>query len=81
VDVASQGQGFSNGLFYSSGGLEFANRPDTTGGGGAHSHSVWTNGESNGHTHNFSGTTDSAGSGVAHENRPPYFARAYIMKA
>jgi microcystin-dependent protein len=81
VDVASQGQGFSNGRFYSSGGLEFANRPDTTDGGGAHSHSVWTNGESNGHTHNYSGTTSSVGSGTAHENLPPYFALAYIMKA
>ena len=32
------------------------------------------------HTHTFSGTTDSTGGGTAHENRPPYYALAYIMK-
>lgn len=35
------------------------------------------------HTHSFSlsGTTGAAGSGSSHENRPPYYALAYIMKA
>jgi microcystin-dependent protein len=33
------------------------------------------------HTHTYSGTTSSSGSGSAHENRPPYYALAYIMKA
>jgi len=33
------------------------------------------------HAHTFSGTTSSTGSGSAHENRPPYYALAYIMKA
>ena len=32
------------------------------------------------HTHSVSGTSGSAGSGSAHENRPPYLALAYIMK-
>jgi len=32
------------------------------------------------HSHTFSGTTSSTGSGTAHENRPPYYALAYIMK-
>jgi len=32
------------------------------------------------HTHNLSGTTSAIGSGTAHENRPPYYALAYIMK-
>lgn len=32
------------------------------------------------HSHNVSGNTGSAGSGSAHENRPPYYALAYIMK-
>lgn len=32
------------------------------------------------HTHAFSGTTDSTGGGTSHENRPPYYALAYIMK-
>lgn len=34
----------------------------------------------NSHTHSFSGTTGSTGSGSSHENRPPYYALAYIMK-
>ena len=33
------------------------------------------------HTHTVSGTTSSIGSGTAHENRPPYYALAYIMKS
>ena len=33
------------------------------------------------HSHTVSGTTSSVGSGEAHENRPPYYALAYIMKA
>jgi microcystin-dependent protein len=48
---------------------------------GAHAHNVSTSGASADHSHNFSGTTSSVGSGAAHENRPPYFALAYIMKA
>jgi len=32
------------------------------------------------HTHTFSGTTSSIGSNAAHENRPPYYALAFIMK-
>jgi microcystin-dependent protein len=30
------------------------------------------------HTHTF--TSDATGGGLAHENRPPYYALAYIMK-
>jgi microcystin-dependent protein len=80
-DVAASGQGFDNGRFYASGGTEFETRTGTTDGGGAHSHNFFTGTESNGHTHNYSGTTSSVGSGTAHENLPPYFALAYIMKA
>lgn len=32
------------------------------------------------HTHSMSGSTTTAGEGQAHENRPPYFALAFIMK-
>lgn len=32
------------------------------------------------HTHTFSGTTSSLGGGASHENRPPYYALAFIMK-
>ena len=31
-------------------------------------------------THTFSGTTSSLGGGASHENRPPYYALAFIMK-
>lgn len=33
------------------------------------------------HTHDITGSTGSAGGGGDHENRPPYLALAYIMKA
>jgi microcystin-dependent protein len=33
------------------------------------------------HNHTLSGTTGSTGGGGSHENRPPYYALAYIMKA
>lgn len=32
------------------------------------------------HTHTVTGNTNSTGSGTAFENRPPYYALAYIMK-
>lgn len=40
---------------------------ETTGSGGVHGHNV-------------SGNTGQKGGGAAHENRPPYFALAYIMR-
>lgn len=48
---------------------------------GAHSHTLSGTADSAGaHTHTFSTTSGSTGSGTAHENRPPYYALAYIMK-
>jgi microcystin-dependent protein len=47
---------------------------------GAHVHTGTTQTASNGHTHTFSGTTTVTGGGASHENRPPYYALAYIMK-
>jgi microcystin-dependent protein len=44
-----------------------------------HNLSGTTSAVSANHTH--SGTTASTGGGAAHENRPPYYALAYIMKA
>ena len=44
----------------------------------SHTYSFTTGGVSANHTHNF--TTSSTGGGGAHENRPPYYALAYIMK-
>ena len=46
----------------------------------SHNHSFTTSSVSD-HTHTVSGTTASTGGGQAHENRPPYYALAYIMKA
>ena len=46
---------------------------------GSHSHSVSVN-SAGGHSHTVSGTTGASGSGNAHENRPPYYALAYIMR-
>ena len=61
------------------------NHTVTTGGVSAnHTHTVTVTGTSGGisatHTHTVSGTTASTGGGLAHENRPPYLALAYIMK-
>jgi microcystin-dependent protein len=40
-----------------------------------------TTGTAGSHFHNVQGNTLTTGSGSAHENRPPYWALAYIMKA
>lgn len=48
----------------------------STGSAGSHSHSISTDTDS--HSHSVS--INSAGGGAAHENRPPYFALAFIMK-
>tara|TARA_B110000879_G_scaffold55022_1_gene77743 strand:+ start:64 stop:804 length:741 start_codon:yes stop_codon:yes gene_type:complete len=51
-------------------GLNYSNRlGNSTGAAGSHSHTV-----------SISGTTGNQGSGSSHENRPPYYALAYIFK-
>ena len=53
----------------------------TTTASGSHSHSISGSTASGGsHTHSITGSTSSVGSGEPHENRPPYYALAYIMK-
>ena len=48
---------------------------------GNHSHTLSGTADTAGaHTHTFSTTSGSTGSATAHENRPPYYALAYIMK-
>lgn len=49
----------------------------------SHTYSGTTSDVSTGHTHtfSFSGTSGAAGSGSSIENRPPYYALAYIMKS
>lgn len=62
-----------------SGGATGNSTTDYVNHGGDHSHSVSI--DSNGsHSHSISGTTSSIGNGESHENRPPYYALAYIMK-
>jgi microcystin-dependent protein len=54
----------------------------STNAAGDHSHNFNANtGNSGNHAHTISGSTGAAGSGTGHENRPPYYALAYIMKA
>ena len=53
----------------------------TTGGQSAnHTHTITTGDNSVNHAHSYSFTTSSVGLGTAIENRPPYYALAYIMK-
>ena len=47
--------------------------------GGSHSHSISIN-SAGSHNHSISGTTANSGSGGGHENRPPYYALAFIIK-
>ena len=48
---------------------------------GNHTHTLSGNAASAGdHSHTLSATAASTGGGSAHENRPPYYALAYIMK-
>ena len=44
------------------------------------SSSKGTTGENGSHNHTATTTLENVGSGNAHENRPPYYALAYIMK-
>jgi len=52
----------------------------TTTSAGDHSHTLTIN-SAGAHTHSISGTTASTGSGSSVENRPSYYALAYIQKA
>jgi len=47
---------------------------------GDHGHLISVSGVSD-HQHDVQGNTSSRGGNAAHENRPPYYALAYIMKA
>lgn len=58
-----------------------SNTSTDTSSAGSHSHSISGSTSSSGsHSHSISGYTSYIGSGRAHENRPPYFALAFIMK-
>ena len=51
-----------------------------TGGAGSHSHTITTNSGGE-HSHNIAGNTGAQGSGSSIDNRPAYFALAFIMKS
>ena len=51
----------------------------TTSSAGDHSHTLTTD-TASAHTHTFSATSTSIGGGLSHENLPPYYALAYIMR-
>jgi microcystin-dependent protein len=56
------------------GGVYSLSQPD-------HTHTVSGTTASNGaHTHDITGSTANTGGGLAHENLPPYYALAYIMR-
>lgn len=48
--------------------------------GGFAGNKTYTSSTSGNHSHSYSGTTNSVGSNVPHENRPPYYVLAYIIK-
>ena len=59
--------------------VESKNQQALTETAGAHSHTFTTSTASD-HTHSVSGTTGATGSGSAFDNRPAYYALAFIMK-
>lgn len=72
-----------SGLFIQTTGTTQTLAAANTSGIGDHTHTIsgTTGGTSSNHTHTVSGFTGSVGGGAAHENRPPYLALAYIMRA
>lgn len=68
--------GYDDNSASSPGNWELRSRPnETTSSSGSHSHSLSIN-SAGSHIH----TINNTGGGKAHENRPPYYALAYIMK-
>tara|TARA_A100001234_G_scaffold221042_1_gene235598 strand:+ start:662 stop:1489 length:828 start_codon:yes stop_codon:yes gene_type:complete len=49
-------------------------------GSDSHSHTISGSTADHSHSHDITGSSGDAGSGQPHENRPPYYALAYIMK-
>lgn len=78
ITLTESGAGGSFTRVGSGGGTSAADNISYT---GTHTHTLSGTTDSGGaHTHTLSGATASIGSGTAVENRPPYYALAYIMK-
>lgn len=60
--------------------VNFSNNERVTSPVADHAH-AFTTAPAGAHTHDITGATGSAGSGSAHENRPPFYALCYIMKS
>ena len=79
--VIQSGGAHSHNFTTANAGTHSHNFNANTGNSGNHTHTVTGTAASAGaHTHTFSVTSSVTGSGTAHENRPPYYALAYIMK-
>lgn len=63
----------------SPGGGRIGNNVPSTSGAGAHGH-TFSMGSAGTHGHTLSVTVDNTGAGDAHENRPRYYAIAFIMR-
>ncbi len=69
----SQSSSHGGGVYYGMGTIQYNNNQRL----GTHSHDITVN-EAGSHTHPIS--IGNAGEGQAHENRPPYYGLAFIMK-
>lgn len=79
LDIKYLGKG--NGWIKSGTSEEIEIFEGNTGRGGEHSHSITGNTNTSGkHSHSIEGETDKVGSGESIENRPPFYALAFIMK-
>ena len=82
----SFGSSFGGNTYTEAGRINFAGTVASTAmnAAGAHTHTVSSTGtaaSAGAHTHDITGSTSSVGGGLAHENLPPYYALAYIMKS
>jgi len=83
---------YRNSMIYGGGGPqddigENPTDPIYTGSSGDHNHGIYADGQHShnvtvnaGGSHQHTFTTNSVGTGQVHENRPPYFAKAWIMR-
>jgi microcystin-dependent protein len=76
-DIANTNAFNTSGALISDGG-----KPTTSAGSHQHTYSGTTSPFNGNHSHTItvSGVIDSTGSGTGHENRPPYYALAFIIK-